>query len=402
MTVPAFTNMEGYHEKKEWKFVHRQGVYFNVNVDDTYDDTLVTVSSSMKSPTAVGDHVRPLGYTREIVDVTVDEPFKYRQVFKPGNDVLWDLTWTENISTKYDFINILPPDQFRVWCANAFDECLTIARERLRDPKRRAHLGAAIITTRQTAREVARNATNILQAYKDLRNGNFAKAARQLGLSPKDIATGGSIADAWLQWIYGIKPMLADIHDECNQMVNTYRDEGFPITVSCIRKVSHQTEPSTTSTFNERWHCTGLAKVSYRANISNSYFDGLDESGVLNPLSILWEAVPFSFIVDWFVPVGNVLESLTATAGLDYAWGYADEVQESHFEAHLQHWGLPGVYTIVDPGVAKVGVYSFHRRTMSDFAMPALYAVGNPFSDTHVANAVALIRNMAGNSARLR
>jgi hypothetical protein len=38
--------------------------------------------------------------------------------------------------------------------------------------------------------------------------------------------------------------------------------------------------------------------------------------GFINPISVAWALVPFSFIVDWFVNVQQVLEQFTDFAGL--------------------------------------------------------------------------------------
>jgi hypothetical protein len=37
--------------------------------------------------------------------------------------------------------------------------------------------------------------------------------------------------------------------------------------------------------------------------------------GLTNPALVGWELVPFSFVVDWFTPIGSWLESLTAFEG---------------------------------------------------------------------------------------
>jgi hypothetical protein len=42
----------------------------------------------------------------------------------------------------------------------------------------------------------------------------------------------------------------------------------------------------------------------------------MNQMGFINPASIAWEAVPFSFVVDWFANVGQVLNSATDFVGL--------------------------------------------------------------------------------------
>lgn len=402
MSTVAFTNREGYNEKLELRQGRVKGVSFNEPVDMITSTNLVKVASNYKSPTVKGDHHSPLGYTREIVNLIDDAPFSYHQRFKPGADVLWDLTWDEYLSTHYDIVNMLPPVRYRNLMDNALDAALTIARERLRDSNNRASMGSAIGTAKQTAHEMASNSLNVLNSLRALRKGQFAQAAAHLGLDRRSVLTGKSAANAWLQWVYGAKPVLQDIHDQANLIHGINRGEGFTFTASSKRSVTFTSSVDPSSTFAETWDCEGGVKVAYKARITNSYLDSLDTSGVLNPLSVIWDIVPYSFVVDWFIPVGNVLESLTATAGLEFASGYISSKEDWVFRSSLQNWGAPGTYDIRDKGNMSVAVMVNHRRTLSDFALPHLYANTNPFSSTHIANAVALIRNMAGNGPSLR
>ena len=38
--------------------------------------------------------------------------------------------------------------------------------------------------------------------------------------------------------------------------------------------------------------------------------------GIINPQTWLWDNVPWSFVVDWWLPVGSFLSNLTALVGL--------------------------------------------------------------------------------------
>lgn len=44
--------------------------------------------------------------------------------------------------------------------------------------------------------------------------------------------------------------------------------------------------------------------------------------GLTNPAAIAWELVPFSFVVDWFIPIGNFLNSWTDFLGLRFEDSY--------------------------------------------------------------------------------
>jgi hypothetical protein len=64
-------------------------------------------------------------------------------------------------------------------------------------------------------------------------------------------------------------------------------------------------------------------KAYIRRNLTATYRPSSDvisllsNLGLINPLSVAWEVVPFSFVIDWFIPVNKWLNSLTADAGLE-------------------------------------------------------------------------------------
>lgn len=43
-----------------------------------------------------------------------------------------------------------------------------------------------------------------------------------------------------------------------------------------------------------------------------------NQLGFVNPATVAWELVPFSFLVDWFVPVGRFLSTWTDFAGYQF------------------------------------------------------------------------------------
>jgi len=47
--------------------------------------------------------------------------------------------------------------------------------------------------------------------------------------------------------------------------------------------------------------------------------------GLINPASIAWEVLPFSFVVDWFTGLGNAIDGFTDLAGLSYDHTYTTE-----------------------------------------------------------------------------
>lgn len=67
----------------------------------------------------------------------------------------------------------------------------------------------------------------------------------------------------------------------------------------------------------ERWKVFAVVELEANKGLWNDNFT----PG--NPLEWAWEAIPLSFVVDWFIPIGNYLSSLDAYKGIAGVWGTA-------------------------------------------------------------------------------
>lgn len=47
----------------------------------------------------------------------------------------------------------------------------------------------------------------------------------------------------------------------------------------------------------------------------------LSRIGLTNPAVLAWDVIPWSFVVNWVIPIGDWLESIDSTVGLDYLGG---------------------------------------------------------------------------------
>ena len=56
--------------------------------------------------------------------------------------------------------------------------------------------------------------------------------------------------------------------------------------------------------------------LSARFVVSNPNLLLADQLGFINPAVVVWDAVPYSFVVDWFLPVGKFLQSFSNDFGI--------------------------------------------------------------------------------------
>lgn len=122
-----------------------------------------------------------------------------------------------------------------------------------------------------------------------------------------------ALADLWLQYRYALKPIAYSIEDlgrtllEYKRIFARFRD-----------KVEGQVELPEIP--NWATSSTGL-NYTIRCMIKNQYTaEGLVDSLLdvikLNPFSTAWELVPLSFVIDWFVNIGQLI---TVWSSPDYS-----------------------------------------------------------------------------------
>jgi len=191
-----------------------------------------------------------------------------------------------------------------------------------------AHEGVSMIAAR---------ALQLSQFAGSLRKGNFVAAANHLSMpGPPKHSTKlkrlKSFGDQWLEYHFGWDPLVKDIGSAMHVLNKT--DFGRtrvksscsqPININDVQVMPHSFYSAT---------LTGKVSfkqgVSYRVNNGNAFL--ANQLGFVNPLSVAWEAVPYSFVVDWFANVGQVLSSMTDFVGmsiLDSFYTFSTEYGQS-------------------------------------------------------------------------
>ncbi len=272
-------------------------------------------------------------HTVSMVDVTDDRYCRYTVNATTGDHSL-DCT---TFSDRY-FVPAPPFTHYQPFV----DAAANIALKRLVRQAQsgvQANFAQNLAQLNQTVGLIATNATKIANSLRALRKLNFAGAVsalksgtdapfkiRQQGLSALK-----PVASNWLQLQYGWKPLLKDI-EEAIQLLPESFDQGNTV---CRVTSSGTVKWSDTLPFPPGDAVIGASKVgvttqtarttvkygiSYRLeDAALQYFAQL---GFTNPINLAWEVLPFSFVVDWFLPIGSWLESLSNFHGLVFLDGF--------------------------------------------------------------------------------
>lgn len=179
---------------------------------------------------------------------------------------------------------------------------------------------------------VATRATGLYRAYRNLRKGNFRRALNELSVDPKRkhrSKTRNAAHEAsalWLEYWFGWSPTLSDMH-------NTALALATDPVLAQVRAVgsSRVSLPPITQVVDTDGHyrrvCTEsgfvLIKQGCTVEVENYNLFLANRLGLINPATIAWELVPFSFVIDWFVKFGDCISGFTDLAGLRVTKPYA-------------------------------------------------------------------------------
>lgn len=183
--------------------------------------------------------------------------------------------------------------------------------------------GESLFSLRETGAMVWKRSRQISQMARDLSRGNWRGLESQIHNVPgsvKHLPASRRLADGWLELQFGWVPLVSDVYaavdlyrrkSVAGQSVSTYARTGTPV------KMPKGSTPD--FGFNHAGNFRnyqGVASVKYYGTVSNPSLYTLNQLGLANPLKLAWDLLPFSFVVDWFMPIGKILAYLSGGLGL--------------------------------------------------------------------------------------
>lgn len=233
-----------------------------------------------------------------------------------------------------------------------------------------------------------------LSALSSLKEGsNLAVMAAEMNKSLRTIAellrvirslirtwrlkhTKEEISAWWLTYRYFFQTTMMDIYDTMAGMRNLLGKPEFLIGDG----TSIDPDFGIWSTAPTNWwrhNATGKFRrgcnVRVVARVTNPFLYDLDAFGLVNPLDLAWELIPFSFVVDWFVSIGPWLRSLSLPIGMSFSTGYRTLWLKYNYEIEYLPTGKAAGATLTNvksPARLTGKVDAFNRSVYSEFPKP--------------------------------
>lgn len=262
---------------------------------------------------------------------TLYEPRYYSYVYNPTGVRTWEINGA--CGTAVSVLNAASPLITEVHANGLSADVSNAAKikclNKVSDAK--TNLAVALAEASKTSDLILDTARRIDRAYRAFRRGNFGEVAKQLNITP------GRVHKNWLEYKYGWMPLLMDVKNSAEFLAQ--ESIGRALRFSC--KASEQrtgtlVKLSTTGKYGATptiplpvtqsltWSVKHTAKLW--CELQNPHLSAAQQLGITNPALVVWELVPFSFVFDWFIQVGNYLQAVTALDGVTVRRGMQSSV----------------------------------------------------------------------------
>lgn len=323
---------------------------------------------------------------------------------------------TRIMQTGYDDFDDMIFPSLPVYPQNLEDRTVNEALSSLKNQK--IHLGVAFGERKQTAKFVTETVLDTVKLLRAVRRGDVKAVKEQLTRREKKTqrhhrSTLHEVLDApsnlLLQGSYAVKPLVADVYGASETLNDA--DRADPERYATKTKVTRS---------EKIWKDTQVSRLVYQSKnyfqvqqsgfhgctvrldyyIRNPFLSSLAGLGVTNPLEIAWELVPFSFVADWFLPVGKYLNTLDATAGLDFRGGSITRLTKCGVDYQVSSRkptrnSIQYEITTHQVSIEGMGRQMYmNRQALTSSPVGRLPSFKNPFSYNHLGVALALLTQL--------
>lgn len=284
--------------------------------------------------------------------------------------------------------------------AKVFQRAKNKALENLKDQQ--IQYATFLAESGRSAKMLVSNASRVAKALSLVKKGRFKDAANELRISSKSFKsktrpkTDREVSARWLEAQYGWLPLLSDMYDIYGDIQKGFFREPRISAKAKVTDARAYTNKISAQIYKGTETVETIESCFIRLDyvLSSAKLQTAVSKGLTNPLEVAWELVPYSFIADWFAPIGDFISALDADFGVTFKAGTYTSYSRVVVKGDLspQKWQSNETHRYTTTGE----ISSLFSETRIDrFLFPSspsgsLY-FKNPLSLAHVANALALI-----------
>jgi hypothetical protein len=248
--------------------------------------------------------------------------------------------------------------------------------------------------------DTVKRVANTVSSFRKTRPKDWAKV---VGRSVGQALRGGkdTIPQAWLETQYAWNPLLQDVKSAQDHLAKREGDnKSYTASVHASAKDTQSFVYRKQFSGSREGYCVGYVvpvtqsdQVYVRLDyfMENPLLSSLKQLGLTNPAELVWEELPYSFVIDWFLPVGNYLSAFDADLGWSFRGGSISYSSKAK--------GFAATPTSEDPGVSFLAYEPFswvnnlfNRAVYGESPGPQFPPLKNPLKSTlHVSEALSLL-----------
>jgi hypothetical protein len=275
-----------------------------------------------------------------------------------------------------------------------------------------SNLAQDIVQISQTTRMIANTVMRLTKAIRAVKQGQLRRAAallydplHRMKNRRSQPRPGLGTAKNWLELQYGWKPLLMDIQGSMEALARLNLDDRRirRVTASATKTLNERV-PISISTMGVTNKVSGVHMIETFSTFRYGIWFRLDDrltaflaqTGFTNPINLVWEIIPYSFVIDWFLPIGPYLETLSAFKGMYFVDGFSSQftrqnaysvVFRSSDESAPPFWSKTSM-----KGTYSRTTVLLNRSKLTQFPSARFPEFKNPLSVTHALNGLALLR----------
>lgn len=244
------------------------------------------------------------------------------------------------------------------------------------------------------------------------KRGDIAGALRQLGAASKGKTVSGTarkrgskglstrdISSAHLELTYGVVPLLSDVFAamEAYHVLNSEHPRSTTIKAQAGSARAGVEVSGVPGYYNWEGKLTVGCSLKVRLREELTVPRSL---GLLDPVGVAWEVLPWSFVADWFIPIGDYLDQLSVLPHLNTVdvWETLHIVVKNTNDPITKYpygcsdWSAG--YSFSGMGIESkvVRVQRFPASlSAGSLITPRFKPLGKAFSPAHIRNGIALL-----------
>lgn len=175
------------------------------------------------------------------------------------------------------------------------------------------NLAQAVGELDQTRNLLFSTARDVVKSFHSLRSGRSVAQLMSI-LKHPDTRNGKKLANRWLELQYGWIPLINDVIGGAEALA-----KGLKEGITRFQTVTNN-DAEVNVTRDALGETTTVAsldmRVRARYTISAPDLKLVSELGFANPMALAWEFLPYSFVVDKIIPIGDYLDGIDALTGI--------------------------------------------------------------------------------------